>query len=851
MAKKASTGGWKLLLILSPIPLAWLLFSLSPWFDDYFRPLENYAMNWRFRVRGPVETSEVKLIYANIDAATISEFGERPWPRAIYASLVKDLYEVAGAKVIGIDLVLSPAYYSGVVSREAVRANDAMMARVIDEYPMTVLAANYSLANMPMTLEERAKNRALEAVEVRQRFFPYRYLDLAGRETFPEMPTAPMIGFEHIDRGQVGFIDWDSDYNKDPSPRIIPLYADSFGTAMSLDFLDGILKHFDIPIRNFGELPEGTSEEDEARFNTFFNEGFYFYSDFTGQLSIFGPNMQQVATHTVEERDHRFYAFSLEMALKYLGLTHEQVEVTKNYLTVKDDTGKVRIRAPLIEEQMIEINWFSPWHDTDAGFDLKNRYNPQASVAKITQQLYNYHEGEGEVKAEAVEYLKQFEGAMVMIAPTGALLQDLAPSPFDDNEVPKAGLHGNAIKTLLTGQYITRLGDWATVLSVLLLTPAVAWLGMYTGRRSLYAKAASIVLTVAYVALVFAVFSFTHTVVPLIAPVGAASTTVTVGVLYQLLVEEKRRSRIKNMFGAYLSPVLVNRMTESGEEPALGGESTEITAFFSDIQGFSTFSEQLTPEQLVQLMNEYLGAMTDILEAESGTLDKYIGDAIVALFNAPISIEQHAYHGCRAAALMQTRQAELREKWAAEGDKWPPIVPMMRTRIGLNTGEATVGNMGSEKRFNYTMMGDTVNLAARCESGAKSFGVYTMITKETYDHASAAGNGCIFRYIDKIIVKGRTKPAEMYEVVGLKEDVPDSGLECIDFYSKGIDFYSEQRFDEALAMFEKALLLEPFQVERDPGVTLNPSLMMINRCHQYKVDPPGEGWDGVFRMTSK
>ena len=176
-----------------------------------------------------------------------------------------------------------------------------------------------------------------------------------------------------------------------------------------------------------------------------------------------------------------------------------------------------------------------------------------------------------------------------------------------------------------------------------------------------------------------------------------------------VVLEQKAKGRIKGMFGSYVSSDLVEQMVESGEEPSLGGEEQQITAYFSDVQSFSAFSELLSPTGLVDLMNEYLTAMTNILQEERGTLDKYIGDAIVAMYGAPIPMSDHAYQGVKTAVRMQMEQVELRKKWKAEGDKWPDIVSKMQTRIGLNTGTATVGNMGALDRFNYTMMGDMVN----------------------------------------------------------------------------------------------------------------------------------------------
>ena len=196
----------------------------------------------------------------------------------------------------------------------------------------------------------------------------------------------------------------------------------------------------------------------------------------------------------------------------------------------------------------------------------------------------------------------------------------------------------------------------------------------------------------------------------------------------RVVVEQKAKQEIKGMFGTYVSPELVNRMVESGEDPQLGGHEEEITPYFSDIQGFSTFSEKLTPARLVELMNEYLTACTDIVQAEGGTLDKYIGDAVVAMFGAPMPLPDHAFRACVASQLRApearraAREMEERGRQVA-GDRLEHAVAHRPQQRRL----PSIGNMGSRTRFNYTMMGDNVNLAARMESGAKSWGVYTMV----------------------------------------------------------------------------------------------------------------------------
>ena len=336
------------------------------------------------------------------------------------------------------------------------------------------------------------------------------------------------------------------------------------------------------------------------------------------------------------------------------------------------------------------------------------------------------------------------------------------------------------------------------------------------------------------------------------APLGAAFTTSFAALIWQVVEEQKQKGRIKGMFGAYVAPELVDSMVESGEDPQLGGHDAEITAYFSDIQSFSTFSERLGSGPLVELMNEYLTACTDIVQAEGGTLDKYIGDAVVAMFGAPIPMPDHAYRACVASQRVHVKLLELREKWRSEGDKWPSIVWVMQSRIGLNTGVSMIGNMGSRTRFNYTMMGDNVNLAARMESGAKSWGVYSMCTESTKQACEQhGGDHVVFRPLGRIVVKGRTQPVPIYEIVGLKEHVSAQMRECITIFGQAMERYYARDWTAALGLFAQSRELETNVPGKTPGVVSNPSLVYLDITRQYQAEPPPEDWDGVYVMKEK
>ncbi len=539
-----------------------------------------------------------------------------------------------------------------------------------------------------------------------------------------------------------------------------------------------------------------------------------------------------------------YYHLALKLMMVELGLDDSAVRLSDETLDLVRPDGSTAVSIPLQERQLVEINWFSRWNN--------NALNPRWSLADVLLYQRELADPKPEVRAAAQDFFRGFEDAIILVGPVDQLLQDLAPTPFDGSPVPKVGLHGNLIKTIASGRFLRHLPEAAAVAVTFLLTLAVAGLAISGGVSSFRYKIFGLVLLAAFVAYAFILFKNHDLVLPLALPVGSVFTASFGAIGWQLLEEEKQKGRIKGMFGTYVSPQLVEIMVESGKEPQLGGHEAEITSYFSDIESFSAIAEKLPPSQLVALMNEYFTAYTDIVLAQGGLLDKYIGDMVVAMFGGLVPLEDHALRACVATQLVQRRLGELREKWRAEGDKWPELVWRMQTRIGLNSGLATVGNMGSSARFNYTMMGDNVNLASRMESAAKSYGVYTMAAEPTKLACERhGGDRVVFRRLDVIVVKGRTQPIPIYEIVGLKEDVTAPTRECIGLFEQGLTRYFAQDWDAAGALFRCSEQLEPNQAGPWPTSGINPSLVMLSRCGRMRAQPPGPSWDGVYVMKVK
>lgn len=528
-----------------------------------------------------------------------------------------------------------------------------------------------------------------------------------------------------------------------------------------------------------------------------------------------------------QTRDQTYFAMALQLALLHYGLPESSLGITSDAITAKDEAGHVIMRIPLWLQQFVEPNWFSPWKSASE--------NPRASLVTVMEVARVAADGTDEDKAKAAKFFSQFNDAIVLIGPTDAILKDTSPAPLNEGVVPRVSLHGNLLKTIVGQRYLRRPPIWANVAIIVLVALAVSGLAVANRvrvRRQVRLLAA--VVAVGYVGVAFLLFFSADLILPIVAPLGAAICCSLYGVAAKLSLEEKRRQRIKNLFGNYVSSVVVNKLVEDDILPQTGGAEVEITAFFSDIAAFTTLSEQLSPSELVDLMCEYLGEVTSAITLDGGTLDKYVGDAVIAMFGAPLPRADHAAAACRAALAAQEAQAKLRERWTQSGRRLPAEVLSMHTRIGLNTGLAVVGNIGSPLRFNYTMMGSAVNLTQRLESAGSHYGVGIIVSSATATAASRDDRDLVFRPLDRILVAGQQEAVDIFELIGRGEDARRANQARLEAYASARQLYLEGRWIEAGEAFLAASPLE-ISVGRK-----NPSLVMASRCETFAL----EGKDG-------
>ncbi|MET4260504.1 adenylate cyclase [Bradyrhizobium sp. S3.12.5] len=395
------------------------------------------------------------------------------------------------------------------------------------------------------------------------------------------------------------------------------------------------------------------------------------------------------------------------------------------------------------------------------------------------------------------------------------------------NAVAGVFVHATVVRNLLEHDAITELGfPLRTILTIVfaaiiaaaacLLAPtgaAVTWLG----------------LTVAYAAV--AVSTFAHAIaLPLTEPVLAGLAALAMMIGYRFVIADREERFLRKSFAFYLAPEVIDGMVASGKMPVLGGEMRNITMFFSDLSGFSSIAEKMTPSELVALMNDYLSAMTDIIESHGGYVDKYIGDSIVAMFGAPADDPDHARNAVAAALQCRDRLEELNESHPAFRGRG------LAHRIGLNSGEAVVGNIGSRRRFNYTVMSDTVNLASRLEGANKYFGTVIMASEMTVNQSRSAYT---WRELDMVRVQGRDEPIRVYEPLAEKNhETQEQGIRTAT-YASGLACWRARDFAKAAELFESAAGDDP------------PCRYFAKRARTLAAHPPPANWTAVNTLEGK
>lgn len=429
-----------------------------------------------------------------------------------------------------------------------------------------------------------------------------------------------------------------------------------------------------------------------------------------------------------------------------------------------------------------------------------------------------------------------FRDKIVFVGAAAEELQDNKLTPYFEWEgvkqkMPGVEMHANALSTLLRGDFIRALPEWFTLLLSLLLAFSCGFVARWVqGIRVL-----AVVLGIALLFAGAVLFCFTrlHLILPITAPLISLALAVVGQMSYQVAVEQREKKYIRQTFQQYVAPTVVEKMLSSGELPSFGGERKELSVLFSDIRNFTRFSEAHEPEAVATRLSEYLSEMVEVIFKYDGTLDKFVGDAIMAVYGAPYAFADHAERACRTAVEMQQRLRELRKGWADE------TFGGFRIGIGINTGKMIVGNLGSRQLFDYTVIGDQVNLASRLEGANKEYETGIIISESTYEQVATSA---LVRELDKVRLVGRTQPIRIFELRSM-DALPQLEQDyLIDLYTEALEAYRFRRWSEALISFRRILRQFP-----DDG----PSRLYTVRCLNFLETPAPEDWDGVYDMKQK
>jgi len=445
----------------------------------------------------------------------------------------------------------------------------------------------------------------------------------------------------------------------------------------------------------------------------------------------------------------------------------------------------------------------------------------------------NFYGPGGSIKTySAVDIIKkrlppgELKGKLIFVGFTEIGIYDVRPTPFDTN-FPGVEIHATVAANTLEQKFI--LQNSSTILAertLLLLLPLVLALFIALAPSASLGFLAGGCFCILFLAVNYLLYSRYLLDLSLLSPLMALGLSTVSSEIYRSLVVDRKGLYMKKAFSTYVSADLVAQIMKNPDSFKLGGEKREISILFSDIRGFTSLSEKLSPEDLVQVLNEYLCPMTQIVLEEKGTLDKYIGDAIIAIYNAPLDVTGHPDHACRTALKMMVKLTELNHSFIERG------IQAIDIGIGINTGDAVVGNMGATMRFDYTAIGDNVNLASRLEGLNKMYGTHIIVSEST---KLLAGSDLHFREIDLVAVKGKLLPVTIYEL--MVDDDPDLRVK----FAEALRLYRVREFETSMYIFDE------LRSQKQDTV----SSLYGERCRDFLATPPSDKWDGVFVAKTK
>ncbi len=741
----------------------------------FLQQIEQRTLDLRFALRGK-RAADPRIVIVGIDDKTLQTIGAYPLPRSNYAVLVRQLKR-SGASVIAFDVTFPTA-----ASSEAL----AVLAKLKSEIgasPPPPHLQNKALQDKIQQLEQQSDVDAQFAAALKDAgnvVLGHLFLS-AERSRFSD----PKLAEAYFN------IAWAKAF-----PQVLKVKSGSHDFDLSQAW-----------IQAGGPVAAGVEANLPKLAEAAASYGFF-------NIAPDADGTIRRALFIIRYQDQDFFP---SLALQAL----------RQYENIPDQQIAAYIAADGIERIHFGNHELHPWQNATALINYVGPYHsyPHYSMVDVIQ---------GEVPTDA------FRDKIVFVGGTALGIGDLRNTPFEKQGSGYMGveIHANILDNLLhsaePGRTFLIRGFNEEIVDIGFIVLFGLGLGLSFGHsRPLVATLTAIATLGAF--LWFVYFGFVHWgrwysfVIPAATLVGSYASITS----FRVIHEEREKRKIRKTFSQYLSPgviALIEKDPQKYIRP--GGDVQDLTVMFSDIRDFTSLSEGLTPDDLVHLLNQYLSAMTDILFRNLGTLDKYIGDAIMAFWGSPYPQKDHAECACRCALEMTAALEQLNRRWEEQGRR--PIA----IGIGLNTGPVNVGNMGSDKRLAWTVMGDNVNLASRLEGMTKQYRSRVIISESTYNQVAPQ---FVAREVDRIRVKGKKQPVVIYELLApISERQTYATL--LSRYNAALDVYRTQNWREAAGKFGELLSAYPND---------GPTQVLLQRCLEFMEEPPDSGWNGVYVMKSK
>jgi adenylate cyclase len=743
---------------------------------DFVKRMELSTLDTRYEFRGRLRT-DPRIIIVDVDQESQEQLGRWPFPRIHFAHLLDALRE-DGARVVAFDMTFSKPDET-VLPLQELSGDLAAQQKKGRAVSSGVLS----------TIENKEKeyNYDQQVAEAIQRFgnvvlgsyFLYTKADLAG------------VSSQSLDEyaNQIAYF---------PFPQVRPLPSAQGET----DRVKAIQIYEDL---NY--LPRG-AEANAAIFTEAVaaKKGVGFFNVFLDADSVVRHVPLAIPYGRDPDRANWDFYASLEVqAVRlYLGLSDQQVALTYGGSGIVGVEFGKQVFARTDDISRLLVNYRGPV-----------RTYPYVSFADAA--LKKFPPG-------------TFKDKIVLVGASATGIGDLRATPFGGIDFPGTEIHANVIDNILNQQFIVQHGMQAlTDVGFILLfgIPLGIWLAMVQPRWMILGLA----FLFPFAGIVYWAFLHGWWLNFIVPAVFVLIPNVSLVALYRVLIEEQEKRKVRGAFQQYVSPEVIRRLLSDPER--VKPRKTEVSVLFSDIRGFTTISETLDAQTLADLLNSYLTEMTRIIFRHQGTLDKYIGDAVMAIWGAPFDEPNHAERCCLSAVSMLARLHELQAQWRAQGS------PVLEIGVGINTGIASVGNMGSSLRYGYTALGDAVNLAARLEGLNKEYGTQILISEFTRRELRA--DQFLFREIDFIRVKGKLQPVTIYEILGPRAK-EQSGEELVALFGAAREAYKHRNWRAARAGWAEILQRWP-----EDG----PSRAFLARCDEYIAEEPPVEWDGVYAMKHK